>query len=184
MPPNRQKIHAFKDALRKTKWPFCRRKTCRRLFLPKPGKDVLTLDSSETDPVIQINPVGIVEEFVKPKFQGSISRGYFLVIFSSHTDHERIFQRGLCFLKLAGLYMTYWTTGFDPRVDILSKTLVWVWLPFLPFKFWKYYSLNQNSDGLGSFIQPSQLTSEKKMRTRYPRSQQIHYGENYYQNWS
>lgn len=67
----------------------------------------------------------------------------------------------------------------------MTYSLVWVWLPFLPFKFWKYYSLKQFSDGLGSFIQPFQLTSEMKMisyaRTSYPRSQQIHYGENYYQ---
>lgn len=55
MPANTQKIYAFKDALRKTKWPFCRRKTCRRLFITKPSEDVSTLDSSETDPVIQIS---------------------------------------------------------------------------------------------------------------------------------
>lgn len=142
------------------------------------------LDSSETDPVIQINPVGIAEELVKLIYQGLICIGQLLVIFSFQTDHEMILQRGLCFLKQAGLHMTYWATGFDPRVDILSKTVVWVQLPSLPFKFWKYYSLKQISDGPGSFIRPSQLNYETKMvsyaRMCYLRSQQIHYGENYY----
>lgn len=65
------------------------------------------LDSSETDPVIQINPVGIVEELVKLIYQGLICIAQLLVIFSFQTDHERILQRGLCFLKQAGLQMTY-----------------------------------------------------------------------------
>jgi hypothetical protein len=80
------------------------------------------------------------------------AKGFFVVVFDSTSDRDKVFNSGPWFWGRAGLSMQLWTPAFDPSTDCISSAPVWVRLPYLPLHFWGDDSLQSIGNGLGKFL--------------------------------
>jgi hypothetical protein len=80
------------------------------------------------------------------------AKGFFVVVFESTSDRDKVFNSGPWFWGRAGLSMQLWTPAFDPSTDCISSAPVWVRLPYLPLHFWGDASLQSIGNGLGKFL--------------------------------
>jgi hypothetical protein len=80
------------------------------------------------------------------------AKGFFVVVFESTSDRDKVFNSGPWFWGRAGLSMQLWTPAFDPSTDCISSAPVWVRLPYLPLHFWGDESLKSIGNGLGKFL--------------------------------
>jgi hypothetical protein len=80
------------------------------------------------------------------------AKGFFVVVFYSTSDRDKVFNSGPWFWGRAGLSMQHWTPAFDPSTDCISSAPVWVRLPYFPLHFWGDESLHSIGNGLGKFL--------------------------------
>jgi hypothetical protein len=80
------------------------------------------------------------------------AKGFFVVVFESTSDRDKVFNSGPWFWGRAGLSMQLWTPAFDPSMDCISSAPVWVRLPYLPLHFWGDESLKSIGNGLDKFL--------------------------------
>lgn len=57
---------------------------------------------------------------------------FFTFHFETKEDRVMIFRNGLYFMGTRDLYLNRCTPDFDPKLDVPSVVLVWVWLPHFP----------------------------------------------------
>jgi hypothetical protein len=80
------------------------------------------------------------------------AKGFFIAVFESTSDRDKVFNVGPWFWGRAGLSMQPWTPVFDPSTNCISSAPVWVRLPYLPLHFWGDESLKAIGNGLGKFL--------------------------------
>jgi hypothetical protein len=80
------------------------------------------------------------------------AKGFFVVVFESTSDRDKVFNSGSWFWGRAGLSMQLWTPAFDPSTDCISSAPVWVRLLYFPLHFWGDASLQSIGNGLGKFL--------------------------------
>jgi hypothetical protein len=114
---------------------------CRfNLFLPS-LPDLISWFSSEWYPFLD-------REVIPCPF----AKGFFVVVFYSTSDRDKVFNLGPWFWGRAGLPMQLWTPAFDPSMDCIPSTPVWVRLSYLPLHLWGDESLHSIGNGLGKFL--------------------------------
>jgi hypothetical protein len=80
------------------------------------------------------------------------AKGFFVVVFESTSDRDKVFNSRQWFWGKAGLSMQLWTPAFNPSTDCISSAPVWVRLSYLPLHFWGDESLHSIGNGLGKFL--------------------------------
>jgi hypothetical protein len=81
-----------------------------------------------------------------------VQRDFFVVVFESTNDRDKVFNSGPWFWGRAGLSMQLWTPAFNPSTDCISSAPVWVRLSYLPLHFWGDESLQSIGNGLSKFL--------------------------------
>lgn len=66
-----------------------------------------------------------------------IAEEHFILRFQSVVDCGVVLKGGPWFVARQLLAMEAWKPNFVPRRKVIMKTVVWLWLPGLPMKFWK-----------------------------------------------
>jgi hypothetical protein len=64
------------------------------------------------------------------------SKGFFVVVFESTNDRVKVFNVGSWFWGIARLSMQLLTPDFDPSMDDIYSSLVWVRRPYFPLHLW------------------------------------------------
>jgi hypothetical protein len=75
-----------------------------------------------------------------------------VVVFDSTSDRDKVFNSRPWFWGRAGLSMQLWTPAFDPSMDCISSTPIWVRLPYLSLRFLGDDSLQYIGNGLDKFL--------------------------------
>ena len=90
------------------------------------------------------------------------SKGFFMVVFTSLKDKDRVFEGVPYFYASAGLYMRPWVMNFVPEWENFTSVLVWIRLYSLPLDYWLSESLKAISNKLRHFIKISYTTLRGK----------------------
>jgi len=90
------------------------------------------------------------------------SKGFFMVVFISLEDKDRVFEGGPYFYASAGLYMRPWVIKFVPERETFTSVLLWIRLYSLPLYYWLSESLKVIGNKLGHFIKISYATLRGK----------------------
>jgi len=95
-----------------------------------------------------------------PLTQGEISlfaagRGYFVFLFATKEEKDRVFRSGPFFMGSRGLFLAPWTMDFNPEAE-LTAAPIWVRLPHLPLHLWGISSLEDIGNKLGRFLDSSE----------------------------
>jgi hypothetical protein len=80
------------------------------------------------------------------------AKWFFVVVFNSTSDKDKMFNSGPWFWGRAGLSMQLWTPAFNPSMDCISSAPIWVRLPYFPLHFWGDDFLQSIGNGLGKFV--------------------------------
>lgn len=91
------------------------------------------------------------------------SKGFFTVFFTNIEDKDRVFEGGLYFYVVAGLYMRPWMINFFLERETFTLVPIWVRLYSLPLDYWQPESLKVIGNKLGHFLK----TLEATMRGKY-----------------
>jgi len=93
------------------------------------------------------------------------SKGFFIVLFDSPDEYQKVFMQGPWFWGRAGLFITPWFPEFDANTMVVTKMPVWVRLPNLPLPYWQHTVLEDIGNLLGRFIKSDNERKEKGLFT-------------------
>lgn len=97
----------------------------------------------------------------KPKGQINLhlgSKGFFIVVFTSLEDKDKVFEGGPCFYTTIGLYMRPWVMNSVPKREMFTSITIWIRLYSLPLDYWFLESLEAIGNKRGNFIKISDAT--------------------------
>ena len=60
------------------------------------------------------------------------SKGFFNIIFFNQEDKDRVLEEGPYFLFLNGIYLETWKEIFNPKIEDMTESLVWICLIAFP----------------------------------------------------
>ena len=79
-------------------------------------------------------------------------RGFFPCLFENKEDRDLIFRNGPSFYGFHGIYLNCCSLFFNPKDDIPSVVMVWVWIPHHPLHYLGLDSLSSIRNALGTYI--------------------------------
>ncbi|XP_048499199.1 uncharacterized protein LOC125497012 [Beta vulgaris subsp. vulgaris] len=92
----------------------------------------------------------------------SLSKGIFIVRFSSEANRDQVLSNGVCIFDSKPVVMKKWSPDLDMSKENITHVPVWVQFPSLDLKFWSVRALTKISSLIGKFVKADRATIEKE----------------------
>ncbi|GLJ19853.1 hypothetical protein SUGI_0359760 [Cryptomeria japonica] len=95
----------------------------------------------------------IKENWDTPQITKFLSRGFFIVIFATEEERQKVLEGGLWSMGSAPLYIQLWHRNFNPLKTFAYDKPLWVRLNYLPMEYWTEEALCKIGRSLGTLLE-------------------------------